>query len=86
MTKKNTQTNYAQDMWKDIKKQIQDKVISFAIGAIVAIGASYLTILADHQRLVAVETNKADKKDVEIMNYKLDLMLEHFDIKFEPKE
>lgn len=86
MAKKNTTTTYAPDMWESIKNQLRDKVVAFAIGAVVALGTAYLTVLSDHSRLVAVETDKADKKDVEIINYKLDLMLSHFDIKFEPKE
>ncbi len=86
MAKKNTGTNYIPSTWEQVKKQLVEKIIVFALGAFVALIGTYLTVLSDHSRLVAVETNKADKKDVEIMNYKLDLMLDHFDIKFEPKE
>jgi hypothetical protein len=82
MTKKNEPLSYTfATFWHSFKKELSHKVVSFAVGALIALGAASLTILADHSRINALEVDKADKKELVLINYKLDLMLEHFELK-----
>lgn len=77
MTKKNDTTSYAPSTLNYIKQKLVEQIIPFAVGCIVAIGTAYLTVLSDHSRLVAVEIDKADKSDIQVLESKIDNLSEN---------